>query len=398
MYKPIYIFIGLRYLWNDKLTNFKKILTILSILGISIGISSIIITTSLFNGFQDEFKKRFLSFIPHLIITNKNYYINKLEFPKEILKFNNIEKISSFISSKVFIKNKNNISIAELLAFKKNITDHFKFYNVEKFLYKLNSSKNNIIIGKQLSKKLNLNINDLIKLIIFPNNKKLLIENNEEKIFKIVGIFETKNEIDNYQILINNTDALNLLKYHKDYITGWRVWFKNPFYYDINIIKKIRNNLLFLDWKSQQGEFFKIVQIEKYIMLLFFILILIIVSFNIFINLTISMIEKKNIIAILQTCGLCYRKIILIFITLGSSVIIIGSMLGTLISFLLIFQKKFLNFIINIFFSNISISLKIYPMQIILINTIFILISILSILYPIWNIVKSTPARILSHE
>ncbi|QCI17114.1 FtsX-like permease family protein [Buchnera aphidicola (Aphis helianthi)] len=399
MYKPIYIFIGLRYLWNSHLTSFKKIITILSIIGTSLGISSIVITISLVNGFQNEFQKNILSFVPHLIITNKNYYINESEFPRNILKSSNVQKISSFINSKVLIQSKKNITIGEIITFKEKNYDSFKNYNITNILYTLNSKENNVIIGKKLAKKLNININDSIKLITLPKSKKnFLTKQFNEKTFKVTGFFCTENEIDNYQILINSKIALTFLHYCKNYITGWRIWLKDPFYFDINMFKKIKNNLILLNWKSKEGELFKAVQIEKYIMLLFFILILLVVGFNIIITLTVNMIEKQNVIAILQTQGLCRKKIMLIFITIGSSISIIGNLLGILISFTLIFQKKILNLLINLFFNTTNISMKIFPFQVFLVNITFILLSILSMLYPIWKITKSTPAKILSHE
>ncbi|WP_178919177.1 ABC transporter permease [Buchnera aphidicola] len=399
MYKPIYIFIGFRYFWNSHLTNFKKIITILSIIGVSIGTASIIITMSLANGFQSEFKKNILSFIPHLIITNNSYYINESKFPKNILKLKNIQKVSGFISNKVLVQSKKNITIGEIITFKEENYNTFKTYNIKNYLYTLNSKEKNIILGKKLAEKLNVNINDSIKLIILPNNKKNFLKKKiNAQLFKITGLFNTKNDIDGYQMLINTEIALNFLNYDKNYVTGWRVWLRDPFSFNINTFKIKENNLIFLDWKKQQGEFFKAIQIEKYIMFLFFILILLIVGINIVITLTVNIIEKQNIIAILQTQGLCRKKIMLIFVTLGASTTIIGNFLGTLISFILIFQGKIINFLINTLFSNVSVPIKIFPIQTLIVNIVFTLISILSTLYPIWSITKSTPSKILSYE
>lgn len=399
MYKPIYIFIGFRYFWNSHLTNFKKIITILSIIGVSIGTASIIITMSLANGFQSEFKKNILSFIPHLIITNNSYYINESKFPKNILKLKNIQKVSGFISNKVLVQSKKNITIGEIITFKEENYNTFKTYNIKNYLYTLNSKEKNIILGKKLAEKLNVNINDSIKLIILPNNKKNFFKKKiNAQLFKITGLFNTKNDIDSYQMLINTEIALNFLNYDKNYVTGWRVWLRDPFSFNINTFKIKENNLIFLDWKKQQGEFFKAIQIEKYIMFLFFILILLIVGINIVITLTVNIIEKQNIIAILQTQGLCRKKIMLIFVTLGASTTIIGNFLGTLISFILIFQGKIINFLINTLFSNVSVPIKIFPIQTLIVNIVFTLISILSTLYPIWSITKSTPSKILSYE
>ncbi|WP_295164459.1 ABC transporter permease [uncultured Buchnera sp.] len=399
MYKPIYIFIGLRYLWNPHLPNFKKIITILSILGISIGISSTIITISIINGFQNKFKNEILSFIPHIIITNKNCNVNKLDFPKEILKLKNIEKITNFISKKVIIEDKKEINIGEIIGVETKNKKNLENYNIKNVLYTLNSKEYNAIIGKELAKKLHVNINDKIKLIILPTSKKKFLKNNPNiQLFKITGVFSTNNEIDEYQILINKKNALNFLNYDKSSITGWRIWLKDPFTLDIQKIKKLNKNFIVLDWKMKKGELFKAMQIENYIMLFFFILILLVAGFNIVISLTIHVLDKKNNISIFQSQGLPRYKIMLIFIVLGSSISIIGNLFGTITSIVLIFQKDFLNFLIKIFFIDIKIPIKIIPIQIFVINITSIFLTILSMLYPIWYAIKSIPSRTLSDE
>lgn len=399
MYKPIFIFIAFRYLWHPHLPNFKKIITILSILGITIGIFSTIITISIINGLQSKFKYDVLSFIPHIIITNKNYNVNKLDFPKKILSLNNIEKITDFVSKKVIIEDKNEINIGEIVGVKKKNKNFLKNYNIKDILYTLNSNEYNAIIGKELSKKLHVNINDSIKLIVLPMSKKNFLKNNLNiRSFKITGIFSTNNEIDNYQILISQKNALNFLHYDSNHITGWRIWLKNPFNLDIKKIKTLNKKLIVLDWKTKKGELFKAMQIEKYIMLLFFILILLVAMFNVVISLTINILDKKNNIAIFQSQGLSRYKITLIFIFLGSIISIIGNLLGTIISIILIFQKDFLNFLVKKFFIDIEIPIEICFSQILTINIISILLTILSILYPIWYSIKSTPSRILSDE
>lgn len=148
----------------------------------------------------------------------------------------------------------------------------------------------------------------------------------------------------------------------------------------------------------KKGELFKAMQIENYIMLFFFILILLVAGFNIVISLTIHVLDKKNNISVFQSQGLPRYKIMLIFIVLGSSISIIGNLFGTIISIILIFQKDFLNFLINIFFIDIKIPIKIIPIQIFIINITSIFLTILSTLYPIWYAIKSMPSRILSDE
>lgn len=292
MYKPISLFIAIRYLWSTHLPIFKKIITILSIIGISISTASLIIIMSIINGSEENFKKNVLSFIPHLIITNKNQYVKKTMFPKNILKFNNVEKISDFISKEIIVQSKNNISIAEIIGIDNTNYYNTHNYNIKNILNTLKPKFYNIIIGKQLAKKLNVHIGDTVKLILLSNKKKIF----NKHMFKIINIFSTKSEVDYYQILMNKEDSLNFLNYSKNYVTGWRIWLKNPLSLNINTIRQTIDDFILLDWKMQKGELFKAIKIEKYIMLFLFFLILLVSVLNIFIILTVYIIEKKMLL------------------------------------------------------------------------------------------------------
>lgn len=398
MYKPISFFIGFRYLWNPHLPRFKKVITVLCITSISIPVFSLIIIISIMNGFELNFKKNILSFIPHVIVTNKDQYINKFTFPESLLKHNNIIKISDFINKDVIIKINSNIDIGEIVGVDMMNYENISNYNIKNISCVLKEGKYNAIIGKKLAKKLNINIGDTIELIILLDNKnRFLGKIYNQHYFKITGIFSTGNEVDYYQILINRQDSLNFLNYNKNYVTGWRLWLKNPLSSEINHIKNVEKNLLFLDWRIKKKELFQEIQIEKYVMLFLFSLISLVSGFNIITLISMYVIEKRNAISILQGQGLENWKIILIFIIFSSGISIIGSFLGTILSLLLIIQNNFLSFVIK-FFSNIEISIIMIPLEVCYVNIGFLSLSIISIIYPIWNAIKSEPGKIISYE
>ncbi|QCI22742.1 lipoprotein-releasing ABC transporter permease subunit [Buchnera aphidicola] len=399
MYKPISLFIAIRYLWNTHLPKFKKIITILSIIAIAISTASFIIIMSMINGSEESFKKNVLSFIPHLIITNKNQYIKKSELPKNILKLHNIEKISDFISKEIIVQSENDIAMAEIIGMDNTNFFNMKNYGIKNILDVLKTGSYNIIIGEQLAKKLNVYIGDKLKLILLSNKKNFFSgQIFDQRIFKIISIFSTKSEVDYYQILMNKKDSLNFLNYSKNYVTGWRVWLKDPLSLNIKEIKKKIDKLVVLDWKIQKGELFKAIKIEQYIMLFLFFLILLVSILNIFITLTVHTIEKKNAIAILKTQGLLNWKIMLVFVMFGSGTAIIGNILGTIISVALIIQNDILKFLINIFFNETDIPIIIQPYQVFMINILSTLFTIFLTLYPSWNAVRLKPSRILSND
>ncbi|WP_422667216.1 FtsX-like permease family protein [Buchnera aphidicola] len=399
MYQPISFFIGLRYLWNIHLPKFKKVIIILSILSVSLSISSLIIVFSIINGFQDEFKKNILYFTPHMIITNKSKNINKFIFPKKILNNKEIIKFSNLITHEVIIRNNNSMTMAEILGVDlTNYTDICK-YNIKHVLDKLKKGDNHIIIGKKLAEQLHLKLGDTITLMLL-NSQDIKLKKSffHEHKFKINDIFFSNNEIDYYQILINQDEAIKFLHYPQNHITGWRLWFKNPLSINKNKIIKLTHNFIVLDWKIQKKNLFQAINIEKYIMILFLILIILILSFNIMSNLMLYITEKKNDIAILKTQGLTNWKIMLIFIILGSTTTIIGIILGIIFSLYLIFQKKLLLCILNVFSNHNNIIMMIDTSQIILISNISILFTLFLTLYPAWTIIKLQPVKILHNN
>ncbi|QCI21595.1 FtsX-like permease family protein [Buchnera aphidicola (Hyadaphis tataricae)] len=399
MYTPVYLFIGLRYLWNAHLPIFKKFITVLSIIGISISIASIIIIISIINGFEEHFKRHILSFIPHLIITNEQHCINKINFPKKILTLHNVKNVSECINHEVIIKSKNNFTMGELIGIDKQNYDNVQSYKIKHLFNLIKPYQKNVVIGIKLAKKLHVSIGDTIQLFFLKKKKNIfnthfLKENN----FTITAFFSTDSEADYYQIIMNKEDSLQFLKLPNNYVTGWRIWLKNPMYFNIDNIKNLTKNFIILDWKSQKGEVFKEMIIEKYIMFFLFFLIFLVSVLNIFITLTIHTIDKRNNIAILKSQGLSNWKIVLVFVILGSSTTVIGSVLGTITSIVLIIQHNFLISLIRLFFDEIDFSIYLIPNQIFFINFISIFITICATLYPSLNAIKMKPAKILSYE
>ncbi|WP_187306299.1 ABC transporter permease [Buchnera aphidicola] len=399
MYHPIFLFVSLRYLWNFQALKFKKIVIFLSIIGISISTCLMIVINSIMNGFQHHFEKNILSFIPHVIITNQKNNISESKFPKEILKIRNIKKISSFIREEAIVKSLKEITIGEVIGIDTSNYTDVSDYNIKNILFKLRSEKNYAIIGKALSKQLHVNIGDKINLVVPYNMTSNFLRQFSRKFhFEIKDIFVTHNDVDYYQIFINKKKATKLFHYKKNYITGWRLWLKNPLSLNVQEIKKLSNHLRVIDWREKKGELFLVIQIEKYIMLFLCILIFLVSSLNIIITVTTYCIEKQKTILILKSQGLSSWKTILIFVTIGFLISLIGNFLGTMTSIILIKQKFFLKYCMNILFSDINVPIIIQPLDVLFINSISILLTISSILYVVLKTVQSTPNNILLHE
>lgn len=397
------MFIGFRFFLGKFNFFFNKLVTVLSIISITIGVSSIIIIISIMNGCEDTFKNKVLKFIPHIIVTNNQDNINSSNHIKNIITNKYIKDVSEIVTSDVLLQSKYAFSTGIALGVKLNtqykyLLKHFLIN--QNLLNKLIQSPYTSIIGKNLAEQLNLNLGDTFYIASSKFHQISMFGNiPSKKMFKLIGTFSVSNEIDSYQVLVNQDDLSKFLHHPKNYITGWRLWLFNPL-----SIKKFLNdiphfyNIKFRDWRETKGELFQAIEIEQYMMVFLFSLIIIKAIFSLTTSISMMIMEKERDIAIFQTLGLSKFKIIMIFIIQGLINGIIGTLLGTILSFLCLNKEHGLLSIISIFFGNVSLPILIIPFQIVLINLITLILIIAFILYPAFKIVSVNPVKRLFYE
>lgn len=399
MFHSIIYFVFFRYLKTKRKKNFFSLTSFLSIIGISLGMISLIIVISVMNGFENFIENEVLFYTPHSIITTKEKHFNTKEYPKSILKnLQGVKYISKIIQSEIFLENKNNITIANMISLNKNSHEPLTKYLTKKEHKLIINKKNYLILDINLANELKIKKNDTVTLII-PNinqstsKKKIL---NQKK-FIVAGFLTRPLELYENKVLINQKEAKELMNYKDNEISGWRLYYSKP----LNIYqfkKNLPKNMIWIDWRKEKGELFRSIKMEKNITYILFSLIVIVASFNIIISISFSVIEKYSDIAILKTLGFNYLKLILIFILHGIKDIIIGVFFGISLG---VFLTKKINFIlsyIGILDEYMQLPTLINYYDIFLISLIPIIIFLIGIFYPLHSISKIQVAKILSYE
>ncbi|CUR53699.1 Lipoprotein-releasing system transmembrane protein LolC [Serratia symbiotica] len=400
MNKYIVLFISLRYIHGYTSDIFGRLVSWLSIIGITLGVMALITLLSVMNGFEKKIEKNILNFIPQALITHKKGSINPKDFPKSITKqLKGIYHVSPLIISNVILQSTNNIALGTMIGVYPNEINELTPFLINTKQEKLKANHYNVIIGSQLANQLKVNYGDILRLII-PNINQFTpigyIPN--QRLFTIIGTFYTNTEVDNYQLLINQQDALHLMHYPDQNITGWRLFFKKPLMIDDVNKQILPKNLEWKDWREHKGELFKAIHMEKNMMSLLLSLIIIVSTFNIITSLSLLVLEKKSEIAILQTQGITRIKIMMIFIIQGSSNGIIGSFLGSILGIFITYNINYILPIFNTLIDITSIPIEINLIQIIIITIISILISVISTLYPSWCASNIHPSEALRYE
>ena len=386
--------LALRHLNSSVKSNFSSFAGKLSIIGLSFGIASLILTISVYQGFENTISDKIASFDGHYRFqdilgrsTDENSDLNAVL--EDILKEKNNSIIRSFVQGPVLIRK--GINAEGVIV---------EGINGDKLVKPLNNliisgtgnlSDNTIIIGKSLAEKYGLIIGD--PLVIFDLTSISDISGIKRlKQFTIGGIFHSGlSEYDNNMVYTSIFSAQYLLGMEEN-ISGKVVYLSQN---DISsfpllINEKLRYPYYATSWKEKHHTLFKWLEVQKLPIIIIFGMISLVAVVNIISALTMIVLDKTKAIGILQAIGFRKKQINLIFLTKGIIIGIIGSMTGLSIALILGY--------IQMKYHILSISEDIYfmdylPLAFNVKNTIFIVVAgiISSIIASYW------PAKIAAN-
>ena len=403
--------LGYKYLRSNKGGIFS-FTTFLAIIGLMIGISSLIVVTSVMNGFEKELENRILGVIPHSVIYSddpiKNYdqLVNDIRNEKNILEASPYISLQGLVSSQYNSKGINIIGIdtkkEESMSI---IPDHMLVGNLSNL-----DTGNSIIIGSLLAANLGVYVGDKINITTSDIKTSLIGSYPTSVNFQIVGIYELRTEIDQTMTLVSHKTAQKLKNIDLDETLSIRIKTDNLFEAD-NISKNLienlnRDDLIFSSWKSTHGTLFEAIKFEKLLISLMLFLIVAVASILVLSTVIMTVKSKEREIGILLTLGASSKQIILIFFTQGFIVSLIGIIFGVLLGFVLTLNlTNIITFLESILDRNLleAYFINYFPYyidykQILIICLISFGISLLSSLIPSLRAVKLNPVQILRHE
>ena len=403
--------LGYKYLRSNKGGIFS-FTTFLAIIGLTIGISSLIVVTSVMNGFEKELENRILGVIPHSVIYSDDPIDAYDKLISDIKKDKNILDASPYISLQGLISSQYNSKGVNVIGIDTKNEDNMSIipdYMVVGSISDLESG-NSIIIGSLLAANLGVHVGDKINITTSDIKTSIIGSYPTSVNFQIVGIYELRTEIDQSMTLVSHETAQKLKNINLSETLSIRIKTNNLFEAD-NISKNLinnlnRNDLVFSSWKSTHGTLFEAIKFEKLLISLMLFLIVAVASILVLSTVIMTVKSKEREIGILLTLGASSKQIILIFFTQGLIVSLIGIIFGVLLGFVLTLN---LNNIISLIESILERNLleayfiNYFPYyidysQITFICAISFLISLISSLIPSFRAVKLNPVQILRHE
>jgi lipoprotein-releasing system permease protein len=408
MFYPLSLFIGLRYTKSKRNNKFVSFVSLFSTGGITLGVLALITVLSVMNGFEAELKTRILGAVPHAIISNKdNLLTNWQQQIPELLKIDSVKSVEPVVRGEAIIQAANSLQgiVFEGIQPKIHSSDIVKSSIFIGQLSDLKAGRYHIIIGQSLARKLGVTVGDKVRIISARGSRYTPLGRiPSQRNFTIAGLFNVGSDVDNQQVLMHVQDAARLIRIGSAQITGLRLYLDDPFDIQCWSAPELTAGLTITDWRKTHGELFAAVKMEKNMIWLLLCLIICVAAFNI-LSSSVMVVSDKNVeVAILKTLGISDLMLNLIFIIQGAWSGIIGSLVGTALGLLLSsYINETLAFLGLHFLSDASGGTRLLPvvhqpMQIVMITSGAMLLSLLATLYPAYRAGKVSPVEALRYE
>jgi len=409
--------IAFRYL-RAKKRGFGSVVSWVSLIGITLGVATLIVVMSVMGGFHDTLLSRIIGMNGHVVVYHQNGTISDYDFLIDKMRQNKV--VSKYTTSIVPIAegqimasaNGNNsgaivrgIRMPDLISKTANGT---RIYG--KSLDAIKDGE--LIIGSSLSRALHVTAGDKVSLISanggtatpFGTVPRIMAYPVVSSFF--IGMYE----YDSGYIFMPLATAQKYLNIENS-ITHIDLFLSDA--EQSEVVAKALDTLLpdgfvVRDWRDLNRGFVGALQVESSVMFLILLLIVIVAAFNIISSLVMLVKDKNKDIAVLRTFGVSRKSMMKIFILSGTSIGIIGATFGTLFGVLMAIYiepiRKFFQFITgrDLFpaqlYSLSELPSKLVPSTVVSIAVIAIVLAFLATLYPAWRAANTDPVETLRNE
>ena len=407
--------IAFRYIKSRRVEGFISISAWFSLLGIMLGVATLIVVMSVMNGFRTELVDRILGINGHLIIYSKNERVitNYNSIINKISDTPNVVAVTPHLEGQALAQNKSSISGVIIrganwsdLAAKKLLWKSLDELTISNF-----KNKKNIIMGYRLGQKLNIRVGDYVSLISPSGMETALGVLPVKQNFKVGGFFDMgMYEYDSNFIFIPWKKAEIFLSTN-NIAHGIEVFLKNQKLtssVSSQLKSKLNNNLIIIDWKKRNSSFMNALAVEKNVMFVILTLIILVAAFNIISSMIMLVQTKKTDIALMRTMGASQYLIIKIFMLTGSLIGVLGTFIGVILGISVSMNIEKIREVVTAILGQELFSAEIYFLsklpsninmnEVLIVICISIVLTLLASIFPAWKASKISPAEALRYE
>lgn len=413
--KPYELFIGLRYTRAKRRNHFISFISLISMLGIALGVAALIVVLSVMNGFQDELRSRILGVAAHIEISGfDNTLADWQQVDAQSRLSREVVATAPFVTGQGLIAYDQAVQGALVRGILPAAEDSVADIGQKMRAGSLNALRPGewgIVLGQDLARALGVEMGDKVTLITPQGQVTPAGMVPRLKQFTVVGVFKIgMYEYDSGLALIAMQDAQKLFR-TGDKVSGLRLkiddLYRAPLVAEA-LSHSLHGDFYIRDWTQSHSNFFRAVQMEKRVMFVILLLIVAVAAFNIVSTLVMVVTDKQADIAILRTLGASPLSIMKIFMVQGAVIGVIGTALGLIGGVLLALNISVVVPFIEHAFGVQFLSADVYQISelpskldwhdVTVIGLVSLGLSWLATIYPSWHASRTNPAEALRYE
>lgn len=407
--------IGFRYLRTRKRSTFLSIITLISVVGVTLGVATLCVALSVMNGFQQELLERVIGINAHAMVTSRgSVFYDHAEIREKLVKVEGVKSATPIVLAEAMLSSGNRIVGVGIKGVDLSHPLHFEQLRqsqvpktkgtLDELVPQKPGQLPGIAIGYALAQKLQVTVGDVINLVSpisffgMGHSKQA-----SSRSFRVSFLFKVgMHQYDSKFCFINITEAQKFFKLEKaaNALEVLANHFTELPKVKRRIFDKFRDKYLNIrDWRQMNMNLFLAIQQNKLALGIVLLFIILVASLNIAGTLILMVLEKSKDIAILRAMGAKNNSIMTIFMTFGLYIGALGTMLGVTLGYMVcqVANRIGIKLDASVYFIA-KLPIKINPVEWIVVAICALLISFLATIYPAIQASRQKPVEVLRYE